>query len=66
MTPTKPRDVQIAEIAPNTTVLRSRTWERLKFENGCLVGDSDLGEIDRRTDIKLTLIKNLLTGVLEQ
>jgi flavorubredoxin/flavin reductase (DIM6/NTAB) family NADH-FMN oxidoreductase RutF len=32
MTPTKPRDVQIAEIAPNTTVLRSRTWERLKFE----------------------------------
>jgi flavorubredoxin/flavin reductase (DIM6/NTAB) family NADH-FMN oxidoreductase RutF len=28
----KPRDVQIAEIAPNTTVLRSRTWERLKFE----------------------------------
>jgi flavorubredoxin/flavin reductase (DIM6/NTAB) family NADH-FMN oxidoreductase RutF len=32
MTPTKPRDVQIAEIAANTTVLRSRTWERLKFE----------------------------------
>jgi flavorubredoxin/flavin reductase (DIM6/NTAB) family NADH-FMN oxidoreductase RutF len=32
MTPTKPRDVQIAQIAPNTTVLRSRTWERLKFE----------------------------------
>ena len=32
MTPTKPRDVQIANIAPNTTVLRSRTWERLKFE----------------------------------
>jgi flavorubredoxin/flavin reductase (DIM6/NTAB) family NADH-FMN oxidoreductase RutF len=28
----KPRDVQIAQIAPNTTVLRSRTWERLKFE----------------------------------
>ncbi len=32
MTPTKHRDVQIAQIAPNTTVLRSRTWERLKFE----------------------------------
>jgi flavorubredoxin/flavin reductase (DIM6/NTAB) family NADH-FMN oxidoreductase RutF len=32
MTPNKPRDVQIAEIAPDTTVLRSRTWERLKFE----------------------------------
>jgi flavorubredoxin/flavin reductase (DIM6/NTAB) family NADH-FMN oxidoreductase RutF len=28
----KPRDVQIAEIGTNTTVLRSRTWERLKFE----------------------------------
>ena len=28
----KPRDVQIAQIAPDTTVLRSRTWERLKFE----------------------------------
>jgi flavorubredoxin/flavin reductase (DIM6/NTAB) family NADH-FMN oxidoreductase RutF len=32
MTPTKPRDVQIAEIGTETTVLRSRTWERLKFE----------------------------------
>ena len=32
MPESKPRDVQIAEIAPNTTVLRSRTWERLKFE----------------------------------
>ncbi len=32
MTPTKPRDVQVAEIGTNTTVLRSRTWERLKFE----------------------------------
>ena len=36
-TPIKPnltqkRDVQIAKIAPNTQVLRSRTWERLKFE----------------------------------
>jgi flavorubredoxin/flavin reductase (DIM6/NTAB) family NADH-FMN oxidoreductase RutF len=28
----RPRDVQLAEIAANTTVLRSRTWERLKFE----------------------------------
>ncbi len=32
MITTKTRDVQIAQIAPNTTVLRSRTWERLKFE----------------------------------
>lgn len=31
-TPAKPRDVQIAEIATNTQVLRSRTWDRLKFE----------------------------------
>ena len=28
----RPRDVQIADIASNTTILRSRTWERLKFE----------------------------------
>jgi flavorubredoxin/flavin reductase (DIM6/NTAB) family NADH-FMN oxidoreductase RutF len=28
----RPRDVQIAELGRNTTVLRSRTWERLKFE----------------------------------
>ena len=28
----KPRDIQIAEIGTNTRVLRSRTWERLKFE----------------------------------
>ncbi len=28
----RPRDVQIAEIGINTQVLRSRTWERLKFE----------------------------------
>jgi flavorubredoxin/flavin reductase (DIM6/NTAB) family NADH-FMN oxidoreductase RutF len=28
----KPRDVQVAEIAADTTVFRSRTWERLKFE----------------------------------
>lgn len=28
----KKRDVQVAEIATNTQVLRSRTWERLKFE----------------------------------
>ncbi|MEM7592286.1 MAG: diflavin flavoprotein [Cyanobacteria bacterium P01_A01_bin.83] len=31
-TPTKKRDVQIAEIGINTQVLRSRTWDRLKFE----------------------------------
>ena len=30
--PTKQRDVQIANIAANTQVLRSRTWDRLKFE----------------------------------
>jgi flavorubredoxin/flavin reductase (DIM6/NTAB) family NADH-FMN oxidoreductase RutF len=29
---TKPRDVQVAEIGANTLVLRSRTWDRLKFE----------------------------------
>ena len=28
----KPRDVQILPIAIDTTVFRSRTWERLKFE----------------------------------
>jgi flavorubredoxin/flavin reductase (DIM6/NTAB) family NADH-FMN oxidoreductase RutF len=28
----KSRDVQIADIATNTQVLRSRTWDRLKFE----------------------------------
>mgnify|MGYP001799462594 FL=1 len=26
------RDVQVAEIGQDTTILRSRTWERLKFE----------------------------------
>ncbi|MCG6137894.1 MAG: diflavin flavoprotein [Nostoc sp. LLA-1] len=31
-TNTRPRDVQVAEISTNTLVLRSRTWERLKFE----------------------------------
>jgi flavorubredoxin/flavin reductase (DIM6/NTAB) family NADH-FMN oxidoreductase RutF len=31
-TPAKPRDVQVAEIGTNTEVLRSRVWERLKFE----------------------------------
>ncbi|MCX7593350.1 MAG: diflavin flavoprotein [Fischerella sp.] len=31
-TTTRPRDVQVAEISTNTLVLRSRTWERLKFE----------------------------------
>ena len=30
--PTQPRDVQISEIGMNTQVLRSRTWEQLKFE----------------------------------
>ncbi|MBR8831978.1 MAG: putative diflavin flavoprotein A 5 [Chroococcopsis gigantea SAG 12.99] len=28
----RPRDVQVAEIVPDTWVLRSRTWDRLKFE----------------------------------
>ncbi len=28
----KKRDVQVAQIATNTQVLRSRTWDRLKFE----------------------------------
>lgn len=28
----KPRDVQVAEIGAQTIALRSRTWERLKFE----------------------------------
>lgn len=33
MTDMKPRDVQVASIAAdNTTILRSRTWDRLKFE----------------------------------
>jgi flavorubredoxin/flavin reductase (DIM6/NTAB) family NADH-FMN oxidoreductase RutF len=31
-TPAKQRDVQVANIGANTQVLRSRTWERLKFE----------------------------------
>jgi flavorubredoxin/flavin reductase (DIM6/NTAB) family NADH-FMN oxidoreductase RutF len=29
---TKPRDVQVAEIGSHTQTLRSRTWDRLKFE----------------------------------
>ncbi len=32
MADTKPRDVQVAQIGTDTTVLRSRTWDRLKFE----------------------------------
>jgi flavorubredoxin/flavin reductase (DIM6/NTAB) family NADH-FMN oxidoreductase RutF len=32
MLQTRPRDVQVAEIATNTKILRSRTWDRLKFE----------------------------------
>jgi flavorubredoxin len=32
ITPNRSRDVQIAEIGQNTLILRSRTWERLKFE----------------------------------
>ncbi|WP_088892226.1 diflavin flavoprotein [Leptolyngbya ohadii] len=32
MTDIKPRDVQVAEIGPGTLILRSRTWDRLKFE----------------------------------
>jgi flavorubredoxin/flavin reductase (DIM6/NTAB) family NADH-FMN oxidoreductase RutF len=32
ITPSRPRDVQVAEIGQDTIILRSRTWERLKFE----------------------------------
>jgi flavorubredoxin/flavin reductase (DIM6/NTAB) family NADH-FMN oxidoreductase RutF len=32
LTITRPRDVQVAEIGDDTIVLRSRTWDRLKFE----------------------------------
>ncbi|MFW6358131.1 MAG: diflavin flavoprotein [Chroococcales cyanobacterium] len=32
MSETTPRDVQVLPIAAQTTVMRSRTWERLKFE----------------------------------
>ncbi len=32
MTETKPRDVQVAQVGAETLVLRSRTWDRLKFE----------------------------------
>ncbi|MDX2213465.1 MAG: diflavin flavoprotein [Oculatellaceae cyanobacterium bins.114] len=32
MADVKPRDVQVASIGTNTLVLRSRTWDRLKFE----------------------------------
>ncbi|MBD1940365.1 diflavin flavoprotein [Microcoleus sp. FACHB-68] len=32
MTPAKPRDVQVLATGEDTRVLRSRTWERLKFE----------------------------------
>lgn len=32
MADVRPRDVQVAEIGADTTVLRSRTWQRLKFE----------------------------------
>ncbi|HEY9621248.1 MAG TPA: diflavin flavoprotein [Crinalium sp.] len=32
MVDARPRDVQVAEIGPDTLVLRSRTWDRLKFE----------------------------------
>ena len=32
LTPIRPRDVQVAEIGAQTRVLRSRTWNRLKFE----------------------------------
>ena len=31
-TATRPRDVQITEIAPQTLALRSRTWDQLRFE----------------------------------
>ncbi|QLE55328.1 diflavin flavoprotein [Nostoc sp. TCL26-01] len=32
ITSSRPRDVQVAEIGEHTLILRSRTWERLKFE----------------------------------
>lgn len=32
LTPNRNRDVQVAEIGQDTLILRSRTWERLKFE----------------------------------
>jgi flavorubredoxin/flavin reductase (DIM6/NTAB) family NADH-FMN oxidoreductase RutF len=32
ITTKRPRDVQVAEIAPNTTIIRSRIWEQLRFE----------------------------------
>ena len=32
MSQTKPRDVQISPIATDTTILRSRSWTRLRFE----------------------------------
>lgn len=32
MADSRPRDVQVAEVGPATLVLRSRTWDRLKFE----------------------------------
>ncbi len=31
--PTRPRDVQVTDIGSHTLILRSRTWERLKFES---------------------------------
>ncbi len=31
-TTSRPRDVQITEIAPQTTVIRSRIWDQLRFE----------------------------------
>jgi len=31
-TSTRPRDVQVVQIESRTTILRSRTWDRLKFE----------------------------------
>lgn len=31
-TSSRPRDVQVADIGEHTLILRSRTWERLKFE----------------------------------
>lgn len=32
LTATRPRDLQISPLGENTTVFRSRTWDRLKFE----------------------------------
>lgn len=57
LTTTRPRDVQVAKIGEDTLVLRSRTWEPLKFEveyarqkgttaNSYLIGADKIALID--------------------